>query len=195
MFNIYLGLYIIAAIGVIAGGSYKLHDTQPYTAFILFAGSLTAFIIYGLRWFAASNALFSQTPGPWPPTINTCPDYLTAYTRAMPDGTSKPSCIDLLGVSKNGALKLFPKSGHPPTTDEYYFSLTTVSTDPAGKNSELCQRSMLAGLTWEGITNGESCISPDGTINTGGSSGSDACPTHTALPPAPPIVPAFLTST
>jgi hypothetical protein len=178
MFNIYLGLYIIAAIFTIAGGSYKIYDmNNHYGALLFFAGSLTAFIIYGLRWFAASNAIFSPTPGPWPPTINSCPDYLTAYTRKMPDGTTQSTCIDLLGVSKNGALKMFVEKGEPPASDEYYFSLETKSTDAAGRNAELCQRTMTFGLTWEGITNGESCMSPDGSVNTGGSGGSAACPT------------------
>lgn len=178
MFNIYLGLYIIVAIGLIAGGSYKLYDmNNHYAALIFFAGSLTAFIIYGLRWFAATNAIFSQTPVSWPPTINSCPDYLTAYTRKMPDGTTQPVCIDLLGVSKNGSLKMFVKKDKEdaPTSDEYYFSLASKSTDPAGKNAELCQRAMTFGLTWEGITNGESCILPDGSTHSNTDGGSTAC--------------------
>ena len=187
MFNIYLGLYIIAAIGIITGGSYKLYDmNNHYGAFIFFAGSLTAFIIYGLRWFAAANALFDQTPGPWPPTINTCPDYLTAYKRKMTDGTTQDVCIDLLGVSKNGALKMFPKSkGDAPNGEEYYFSLASKSTDPAGRNAELCQRAMTFGLSWEGITNGESCMLPDGSTNTNTSGGgAAACTPTVATPPS-----------
>lgn len=162
-FNIYLGIFIVVAIGVIAGGTFKIFKLdQSLGAFLFFVGSLAVFIVYGLRWFASKGSLFSETPVQWPPTINTCPDYLVYYGRKMPDGTVQDTCIDMIGVSKNGSLKVFPKSGTPPTTDDYYFSLVTKSTDASAKNMELCQRTIAAGLTWEGISNGESCITPAG---------------------------------
>lgn len=162
-FNIYLGIFIVVAIGVIAGGTFKIFKLdQSLGAILFFVGSFAVFIVYGLRWFASKGSLFSETPVQWPPTINTCPDYLVYYGRKMPDGTVQDTCIDMIGVSKNGSLKVFPKSGTPPTTDDYYFSLATKSTDASAKNMELCQRTIAAGLTWEGISNGESCITPAG---------------------------------
>ncbi len=175
MFNIYLASYIILAIFVIAGGSYKLMgDGQTMGGIIFLLGTLFIFTLYGLKWFS-TGAILSQTPVSWPPIINTCPDYLVYYGRSMPDGTTQDTCIDMIGVSKNGSLKLFPKDGQAPSSDDYYFSLTTKSSDPTSKNNELCQKAINMGLTWEGITNGESCISSSGTPTSGGNSGG-ACP-------------------
>lgn len=180
MFNIYLGIYIIAAIFIIAGGSFKIYGMdQGLGALLFFIGSLTIFIIFGIKWFGSQSSLFSKAPVSWPTVINTCPDYLVFYNRKTNDGSSQDNCIDLVGVSKNGALKKFPSSGDEPTDDTYYFSLTTKSSEPALRKAELCQRAISMGLTWEGITNGESCITPDGPIapSGGGSGGSNGnCP-------------------
>jgi len=165
MFNIYLGIYIVTAIIVVAGGAFSLNKNQnTIGAILFFIASLIIFIVFGLKWFSPGSAL-SETPVSWPPQINTCPDYLVYYNRAMPDGTTEGSCIDLIGVSQNGSLKIFPKDANPvPTTPDYYFSLQTKSSDSNGKNAELCQKAISFGLTWEGITNGESCISSGGPV-------------------------------
>lgn len=182
MFNIYMALFIVAAIFIIAGGTYKFYSSgQMIAAFFFFIGSLTIFIIYGIRWFSTSNSVFSKAPVAWPPMINTCPDYLTYYKR-MKKGKSSDTCVDLVGVSRNGYLKKFPKGsdegGVEPEDDAYYFDLTTTSTDPLAKGKELCQRAMTFGLTWEGITNGESCVSSDngGGDSGGGSNPAGGCP-------------------
>ena len=177
MFNIYLGIYIVVAIAIIAGGTFKLTGGgQTLGGILFFIGALTVFIVYGIKWFGKKGGLFSETPVSWPTTINTCPDYLVYYGRKMADGTTQDSCIDTIGVSKNGSIKVFPKGGDVPTSDEYYFSLATKSSDPAAKNAELCQRTISAGLTWEGISNGESCITPNGPVAPGGGGGSSGCP-------------------
>ena len=178
MFNIYLGIYVILAILTIAGGTFKIYGmSQTLAAVLFFIGVLAIFIVYGIKWFGAAGSLFSKTPVSWPPMINTCPDYLVYYSRKMPDGSSQDSCIDMIGVSKNGALKKFPTSGDPPTDNTFYFSLVTKASDPAGKKQELCQNAISMGLTWEGITNGESCITPDGPVAPGsGGNGNGSCP-------------------
>ena len=87
-------------------------------------------------------------------------------------------CIDMVGVSRNGGITVFPANAtSPPASDNpCYFPLATQSADPVKKRAELCQRAMTAGLTWEGITNGESCVTMDGQ-STGGASGSTSgCP-------------------
>jgi hypothetical protein len=186
MFNIVLGIYIIVAIVVLGGGSYQLQKSSQTTAAVLFfLGALVLFIVFGNKWFGSSSSVFSSAPVSWPPTINTCPDYLVSYQRTMPDGTSQDTCIDRLGVSKNGALKLFPADGVAPANDDFYFSLATKRTDSAGRNQELCQRAIAAGLTWEGITNGESCITPAGPVapvgpGTGTAAGTAGCPAATS---------------
>lgn len=177
MFNIYLLIYVLLAILVVTGGTFTLtKQSQTIGAILFFIGALVVLITFGLKWFSPGS-VFSETPVPWPPTINTCPDYLVYYGRLMPDGTTQGSCIDTIGVSRNGALKVFPKGSDAPSGNDYYFSLSTSSSDPAKKNQELCQRAISMGLTWEGITNGESCITPAGPIApSGGGGGGANCP-------------------
>jgi hypothetical protein len=152
MFNIILGLYIVAAIGVIAGGSYSFYSkSQSITAILFFVGSLASFVLFGLRWFSGKESLFSKTPVPWPPVINTCPDYLV-FRRRMQGGKPQNSCSDLIGVSRNGNLKILNSP-----TGRFHFPLETASSDPVKRQQELCTRTMADGLTWEGITNGETC--------------------------------------
>ena len=141
-------------------------------------GTLYLMIIYGIKWFGNTSP-FNPAKGPWPSTINTCPDFLTAYTRVMSDGSKQETCIDTIGVSKNASLSVFP-SGAAPTSDRYYFSLKTSSSDPAKQASEWCTNALNAGLTWEGITNGESCVSSSGAamppVSPSGSSGESCVP-------------------
>ena len=180
MFNIYLGIYIILAIITIAGGTYSIVNMgKSLAAILFFIGVLVVFVVFGIKWFSR-GAVFAETPVSWPPTINTCPDYLVHYGRTMPDGGKQDACIDLIGVSKNGKLKIFPKDGaaNAPVDNDYYFSLLTKRADTNAKNQELCQRAIDHGLTWEGITNGESCISGGGSAAGGGDSGggTGGCP-------------------
>lgn len=179
-FNIYLGLYIIAAILVIGGGSsYMFKSGRMIAALIFIAGSISIFSYYGVRWFGSDKSIFSQTPVSWPPTINTCPDLLIYYKREKTPGVFEDTCIDRIGVSKNGLLKKIPDDGNiNNANDEYFFSLATTTSDPAARNIELCNKCLKYGLTWEGICNGESCYSPE-------NGGSVAPPTNGAN--CPPV--------
>jgi len=188
MFNIYLAIYIIIALGVCAGGTYKIYGIkQQLSAFIFFIGASIAFIIFGMKWFNEEGT-FAKTPVPWPTVINTCPDFLTYYKRPMPSVVPSggdpdkygDTCIDTVGVSKDGTLHLLkvPDPSNPPNDDSYYFSLKTDATDNDGRKGALCARAIQYGLTREGITNGESCISNDGTATVTPSSGCPIkCPT------------------
>ena len=169
-----MAIYIVAAILVIAGGSYKIMENNEMIAAVLFfIGSLTCFIIYGIRWFSKGSSIFSGAPVSWPPIINTCPDYLTYFKRG-----DKDTCIDLIGVARCGqnhkCLKLYPKAGTPD--DDCFFDLTTKSADPVAKNAELCARAIEYGLTWEGITNGEGCIASNGQTYAPDGGANSRCP-------------------
>lgn len=161
-------IYIIIAILIGIFGSMKFYGDSKYVSLLLFLiGSILIFVFFGRRWFG-DNQLFNRSPGQWPPVINTCPDYLTYFKRRMPDGSSKDTCIDRTGVSRNSTLMVFPKDGNqnPPASDSYYFDLKTSSSEATAARAELCQRTIQYGLTWEGITDGESCYSPSGTGET-----------------------------
>jgi hypothetical protein len=176
----YLISFIVLAFMVIVGGTYQIYNQgQVTSSIIFFIGSLTLFIIYGIRWFGASP-LFNPASGPWPPVINTCPDYLTYYKRTV-GGIQKDSCIDTIGVSRdNSLLSTFPKDGSIPENDSYYIDISGLSSDPATKSTQMCNAAMNQKVTWEGVTNGESCVTRStGTAGSGsgGSGGSGAgCP-------------------
>jgi hypothetical protein len=86
--------------------------------------------------------------------------------------------VDTTGVSRNPVmLKRFPQSGPVDQEDDsYFFSLATSKSDTASRNREWCQRAIQYGLTWEGITNGESCILPNGKKASPSSGSPDGCP-------------------
>jgi hypothetical protein len=172
--NLYLILYGLVGLAVLFVGVSKLNNMgMTLSAGLYGVGTLFILVIYGLRWFGSDKSILSNAPVPWPPVINTCPDYLTYYKRRKADGSTEDTCIDTIGVSRNGImLKRFPSNGGVDNEDDkYFFPLKTTKSDTAGRNRELCKNAIDYGLTWEGITNGESCILPDGT-KAGPSSGS-----------------------
>ena len=156
--NYYLISFIALAFMVIIGGTYQVFNMhQAPGAILFFIGSVTLFIVYGIRWFGASP-LFNPASGPWPPIINTCPDYLTYFQRTV-GGIKKDSCIDTIGVSKdNSLLSIFPKDGTIPENDSYYLDISGLSSDPTTKSRQMCNAAMNQKVTWEGVTNGESCV-------------------------------------
>ena len=176
-FNIYLIVYIIIACFVTIRYTYTLYQSgDAVTAFFFFIGATTLFVLYGLRWFAKDQSMLSNSPVSWPPTINTCPDYLTYY-QLTEGGIKYDMCIDMVGVSRNGYITKFKGGSSPPPHDsDCYFSLKTLSDEPVKKQAELCQRAMTAGLTWEGITNGESCLTIDGQPAGAAGANTAGCP-------------------
>lgn len=177
--NLYLILYGLIALAVFVMGTFKLYQMGLTLGAGLYAvGAGFLLVTYGLRWFVGEKSILSDAVVQWPPVMNTCPDFLTYYKRKKADGTSEETCVDTIGVSRNSTIfPRFPTNGPAPDDDKYFFPLKTTASDAAAKNQELCQRAILYGLTWEGITNGESCILPDGsqTSPSSGSSGS-GCP-------------------
>jgi hypothetical protein len=176
MINIWLALYVIfSLVAGIGGVTYFMRTDRTVAALLYFIGVLTILILFGIRWFEGTSGVFNPTTVQWPPYINTCPDYLTYYQRTKSDGTKQDTCIDRVGVSRNGQLQPFPADGNVnPNNDAYFFPLATNSSDASAKLQELCQRTIQYGLTWEGVTDGESCFTPggnpNGTVPSGGSS-------------------------
>jgi hypothetical protein len=163
--NIKLVMFIVAAVLIIAFGTFNFFSGGRTISAILFLiGSILVFVFFGKRWFDDNN-LFNRSPGEWPPTINSCPDFLTFYKRKLPDGSVADSCIDRVGVSRNNMIQKFPTDGatNPPDSESYYFPLKTSSNDPDRQRAELCQRTIQYGLTWEGVSDGETCFSAKGT--------------------------------
>jgi len=152
-----LVFYILFCIALGLGGAMKLvRMDRILAAFVFFVLAILIFVFFGLRWFA--NAGSDMTS--WPPVVNTCPDYLSAYTTGS-GKNAVTSCVDMVGVSKNGSLAKFPEvrqDGSPPSDLKYYFPM---NIDPAAKLSDspqkLCSYTIQSGLSWEGLVNGISC--------------------------------------
>jgi hypothetical protein len=181
--NFALISFIIIAILAIAFGSYYFVSSGRMVGGIVYLiGSILVFVFYGLRWFGTQGTPLNPSPVQWPPYINTCPDYLTYYKRTQSNGTVSDTCIDRIGVSRNNSLDVFPADGNVnPDNDKYFFPLATQSQDPDGKRTELCKRVIQYGLTWEGVSDGETCYSASGTgqavVPSGGASGgASGCP-------------------
>lgn len=155
--NWYLVLYILFSIAVVAMGVTKLFPMGTSTAVIYGIGSIMTLVFYYYRWFGNSAPVSST----WPPTLNTCPDYLT-YIESLP-GDKKPGCIDMLGVSKNGQLRLTGESNLislSSTNGAYVFPFTSVDVANATSPTlikAICTKCRTLGITWEGVFDGDNC--------------------------------------
>jgi len=177
--NLYLVFYGIFALTILIAGATTIYGMGMTLGAVIFVVGAAIFLtLYGMRWFFSEDSILSQATVKWPPVINTCPDFLTYYKRTTGTGVKEDTCIDTTGVSKKGSvmLSVFPSgNAAPPTDEKYYFSLKTSTNDITVRNKELCQRAMTYGLTWEGITNGDSCILPDGNKESSASSPGTGC--------------------
>ena len=144
---------------------------RAMAAAIFLVLSILIFVFFGLRWFTYGVGSITK----WPPVINTCPDYLTSYQRTI-GGKPQTACVDLIGVSKNSDLSVFPSTGTAPTDNRFYFPMCvndnarlTVSID------NLCTYTQSAGLSWDGVINGMSCIKANAPASSSSASGSGDC--------------------
>jgi len=150
-----------------------LDSGRVLTSILCLILSILIFVFFGLRWFPNGKSSVFSYNGPWPPLINTCPDYLVYFKNGQKD-----TCIDLLGVSQNGNLKPWTKGDNPknppPESTGKYFPYTYKPGMTIAQLNVLCENTRAMGLTWEGITNGESCydfssqttvVAPDGTVS------------------------------
>ncbi len=166
-------LYIFTSIIIGLGGtSYLFKSGRLLSAILFLVGSILIFVFYGTRWFEGASALNKKTE--WPPVVNTCPDYLQFYKRTT-GGKTQNTCIDVIGISKKSGVlspwldKYTPSS--PPSSDSFYFNLDVGQTDVQERKRILCQNAIAAGLTWEGITDGEVCTFPGAVGTAAGGTG------------------------
>lgn len=154
--NYYFIAYILLCVIVGLSVAVKLFQTNRMWAGLIFLLlSVFIFIFFGTRWFSNGNVIGTYT-GSWPPIINTCPDYLVYFKKG-----TKDTCIDLLGVNRSGGA-LVPWSAddsasNPPAATNKYFTGVYKAGMTTKELQTLCDSAGQLGLTWEGITNGESC--------------------------------------
>jgi len=159
--NWLLVLYVILSVIAVVIGSHKLYPSGMGAATIFAIGSTLVLVFFGYRWFSGSKA--SKV---WPPSINMCPDYLTFVPNVRAaSSVSGGGCVDLLGVSRGGLLTSSPSDvtamPNSATASNKLFEYTakdvSAATD-AAKLQIICNRCQAAGVTWEGVFDGDSCV-------------------------------------
>lgn len=151
-----LVLYVISSLIAVVVGSNQLYSFGMGTATIYAIGSTLIFVLFGYRWFSKPVASIT-----WPPNINMCPDYLTFVKTiaGLPNG----GCVDTLGVSTGGFSKIEPSaiSSVAKTDRLKVFEYTAKDVSKATTSEalqEICTRCYNAGLTWEGVFDGDTCV-------------------------------------
>jgi len=142
--------YIFLSFVLLSGGAFVLFSSgRALAAILYFIGVLIIEIYFGVQWFR-SDGTTTATFGPWPPSVNVCPDFLSLYTDPT---TNKSYCVDTVGVSS--ILKTWTKGTSPLPANS--FSLFTDQSGATRTNS-LCAEAQRTGVTWEGVWDGTTCI-------------------------------------
>ena len=152
--NWFMILYILGSIIGLVYGTNKVYATGQARGVLFAIGALIVLVYFGLRWFGSRI----QKPTSWPPIINMCPDYLTYVSRL-------PGCVDMLGVTKasSGLTKTLPSEvgSLSKTNTQKVFEFTSEDVRAAKSVEDLktiCERCQVAGLTWEGVWDGDVCV-------------------------------------
>lgn len=152
--NWYMIAYIIASIISLVYGTNYLYSTGQTRGVIFAIGALIVLVYFGFRWFGSKI----EKPKNWPPIINMCPDYLTYVPKL-------PGCVDMLGVTTNsaGLQKTNPSDINTVqlSNTQKVFEFTSTDIKNAKLASELqliCDRCRAAGVTWEGVYDGDVCV-------------------------------------
>ncbi len=110
------------------------------------------FTFFGLRWFKYGiGTAVDPLAGPWPPIINTCPDYFTLVNG---------KCADIIGVvnlnrTRNQLVSWTAMDSPTTTTDaKKYFARTYRPQMSEAEVRTAATAAANLGLTWEGMTNG-----------------------------------------
>ena len=146
--------YTLVALVIVFGGSYYLFNVmqRPIAGILYFIGAVIAVYFYYVKWFIVP----AKNPE-WPAYQSMCPDYLTpilpGYTtdqggNQMVDANAKVKCVDFVGVSANGLLKVANPSNLQAQLNNpsYYFSV-----DPKMKRDDLKAQLDTYGLSWQSM--------------------------------------------
>ena len=173
-------LYVILSLCAVGLGSSRLYPSGMGVASVFAAGSTALFIYFGYRWFSNPTAAEKS----WPPSINTCPDYLSiARLSSLPTcglwaslsttslitadtttgGIVTPGtggCVDTVGVSTTGSLPKYASGDTPSGTNVFPYTSKDVlaAAGDATKLQNICNVCKTAGVTWEGVYDGDSCV-------------------------------------
>lgn len=141
--------YVLISIVMISGSFFINYVAGKTTqAALLGIGFFVAAIVFGIRWFPGGSLVTTTYSGSWPPSINTCPDFLT-----LTKVNGKSYCVDPVGVSRrdNGGMNKW--TGPDQTDPSYLFDLHT-DLRGAERLNALYAECKARGVTWEGVYNG-----------------------------------------
>jgi hypothetical protein len=147
--------YVFLSFVIVSGGTYVLFMTNYTIAALIYLVGMIALVSYfGTRWFSEKGDALKAAAGPWPPSINTCPDFLAlTYTT----DTNKAVCVDTIGVATN----MQKTTGTVASGDNNkIFNIYTASADAATRSKQLCNEAKNKGITWEGVWDGMNCLGP-----------------------------------
>lgn len=159
--NLLLFIAYCAVVGISGTGIF-FNNNQIVTGVMFLIGTILIFTYFGLRWFSSPGFMGLKTNIPWPPYINTCPDYLYFY-----NNQGQATCVDPIGVSINNGIQKLPPGPINNSNPAYFFNLT-----PGMVKGDTTKAK---GLTWEGITDG---ISTNITPSENNVPGAVNCPTR-----------------
>ena len=171
-------LYIFLSITLTLSGTYILvKSDRTLGSFLFLIGIILVLTYYGLRWFSNESFKFTKFPSDtWPPVMNLCPDFLTQIRRPNTGTKVEYACIDTIGVSQNGIRRYTQDSDL--NNEAFIFKLYEDEKNTAKRYQLLCQECKEKKVTWEGIYDGVSCLTPSQRGgSTGGGGGGAACPT------------------
>ena len=155
-------LFVLFAIGICSTAPVYFYNRNKYfagfTSLVLF---ILIFVFYGMRWFSGSTMAGPAAgyKGAWPPQISVCPDYLTYYESGT-GASKKTGCYNATGAQLGDLISLTaPPSGADITARTKSFNTIYSSTTKRNQVQlePLCNAAKAVRLTWEGVTNGESC--------------------------------------
>ena len=147
--------YIFLSFVIASGGAFVLFSGGRTIAAILFlVGAVVIEAFFGVRWFQGDGNT-TATKGPWPPSINVCPDFLSIY-KSTPDssGNSVAYCVDNTGVASGGMAK-WTSSSVPDGNNVFNLSANLAG---AARAKALCTEAAAKKVTWEGVWDGTVCL-------------------------------------
>ena len=146
--------YLFSAFIVIPGTYFLLSLQKMYVARIIAPiGLIVLFILFGIQLYTVQgDYVSSPTSMTWPPSINTCPDFLSLYKI---NGTY--SCVDTAGVSTTGTLQKFVpvnETGTSQTPTEAHLFNLFLSDNDENRKKNIKTECINKGVTWEGVYDG-----------------------------------------
>lgn len=143
--------YTILGLIVVFYGSYYLFNKmeRPIAGILYFIGATIAVYFYWVKWFMIP----AQKPD-WPPYQTICPDYLTPISPGYgtdADGNQVPGkgplkCVDFVGVSQNGVLKIATPTMLDKQINQPQYAFTV---DPKMTRDDLKAKTDAYGLSWQ----------------------------------------------